>query len=98
MAYSFWAEKRGSYDLRVLRDRLRESNSIEFFPVDVSEESIVIGISVPLNGMNEKRFECDVEGAIHFLMSDAGFVVFDLFTGNEIALAEVPGLAQRILG
>lgn len=96
MAYLFWAEKQGEFDPRPLGDRMREFRSVEFFAVDIGVDATVIGMSVPLKWVGDPRFESDVEGAIRLLISDAGFRVFDLFTGNEISLAEVPGLAQRV--
>lgn len=98
MAYNFSAEKRGEQDWEILRDRLAEFDLIEFFPVDVSAESFTLGISIPFKAMDDQRFENELEKAMRYLVSEQGFQVTDLFTGNAIAPGEISGLAQRISG
>ena len=98
MAYNFSAEKKGEQDLQTLRDRLSEFELIEFFPVDVSDEAITLGISIPFNVMDDPRFESEVQRSMSYLVSHEGFHVTDLFTGNAIASTEIPELTQRISG
>lgn len=97
MAYNFSAEKHGEQDLQILRERLSEFELIEFFPVDVSDESLTLGISIPFKAMDEPRFENELEKAMSYLVAD-GFQVTDLYTGNAIAASDIPGLARQISG
>lgn len=96
MAYNFSAEKLGKQDLQILRDNLSEFDLIEFFPVEISDQSLTLGISIPFKVMDNPRFENQVEKAMSFLVSEQGFQVIDLFTGKTIALGDIPGLARRI--
>lgn len=96
MAYNFSAEKSGEQDLQILHDRLSEFELIEFFPVDVSDAAITLGISIPFKVMDDPRFESEVQRSMNYLVLDEGFQVTDLFTGNVVASSEIPELAQRI--
>lgn len=96
MAYNFSAEKRGEQDLQVLHERLSELDLIEFFPVEVSDESLTLGISIPFKVMDDPRFENEVEKAMRYLVSEQGFQVTDLFTGNAITSSDISGLASQI--
>jgi len=96
MAYNFSAAKRGAQDLQSLHQRLSGFDLIEFFPVEVSDESLTLGISIPFKVMDDPRFECEVEKAMSFLVSDQGFQVTDLFTGKTIAPSDISGLARQI--
>ena len=96
MAYNFSAEKRSEQDLQILHKRLSEFKLIEFFPIDVSDESLTLGISIPFKVMDDPRFESEVEQAMSYLVSEEEFQVTDLFTGNAVASGDIPGLARRI--
>ena len=98
MAYNFSAEKKGEQDLQILHRRLSEFDLIEFFPVDVSNEGVTLGISIPSKAMDDPRFESEVQRSMSYLVSDEGFQVTDLYTGNVVADAEIPELAQRMYG
>ena len=97
MAYNFLAEKHGEQDLRELRERLTDFKLIEFFPVEVSDQSLALGISVPLKVVDDPRFESELERAMHFLVN-AGFQVIDLYSGNAITAGEISGLVRQISG
>ena len=96
MAYNFSAEKSGERDLQILHERLSEFGLIEFFPVDVSGESLTLGFSIPFKAMDDPQFENQLEKAMSYLVSDQGFQVTDLFTGNAIASSDISTLAQKI--
>ena len=96
MAYNFLAEKRGGQDLQILHERLSEFDLIEFFPVEVSDESLTLGISIPFKVMDDPRFQNEVEKAMGYLVSEQGFQVTDLFTGNAISSSDISGLARKI--
>ena len=96
MAYNFSAEKRGEQDLQILHERPSEFDLIEFFPVEVSDESLTLGISIPFKVMDDPRFENEVEKAMSYLVSEQGFQVTDLFTGNAIASSDISGLASQL--
>jgi hypothetical protein len=98
MAYNFSAEKRGERDLKVLHERLSEFNLIEFFPVDVSDESLTLGISIPFKAMDDPRFENELDMAMRYLVSEQGFQVTDLYSGNAVPTSDISGLARRISG
>ena len=96
MAYNFSAEKKGEHDLPSLHNRLCKYELIEFFPVNVSNEAITLGISIPFKAMDDPGFESEVQRSMSYLISDEGFQVTDLYTGNAVAINEIPGLARRI--
>ncbi|MCO8125242.1 hypothetical protein NHH03_26125 [Stieleria sp. TO1_6] len=96
MAYHFSAEKTGEQDLQTLQERLSKFNLIEFFPVEVSDESLTLGVSIPFKVMDDPRFENEVEKAMSYLVSEQGFQVTDLFTGNGIASSDISKLASQI--
>ena len=96
MAYNFSAEKKSKLDLQALQSRLSKLELIEFFPIDVSSDSISLGISVPFKVVDDPRFECEVCDTMYFLISEVGFEVFDLFTGKAVTTADIPGLARQI--
>jgi hypothetical protein len=96
MAYNFLAEKRGEQDLQFLQERLTEFELLEFFPVEVSDDFLTLGISIPFKVMDDPRFENEVQKAMSFLVSEQGFQVTDLFTGNAIDSGDISGLARKI--
>lgn len=96
MAYNFSAEKHGKQDLQILHECLSHFDLIEFFPIEVSDESLTLGISIPFNVMDDPRFENEVETAMGYLVSEQGFQVTDLFTGNAISSSDISGLARQI--
>ncbi|NQU21925.1 MAG: hypothetical protein HQ567_11635 [Candidatus Nealsonbacteria bacterium] len=98
MAYNFSAEKRGDQDLQILHERLSHFGLIEFFPVEVSGESLTLGISIPFRAMDEPRFENELENVMTYLVSEEGFQVTDLFTGNPVSAGDISGLAKQISG
>lgn len=98
MAYIFSAEKRDEQDLQILHERLSGFNLIEFFPIDVSDESVVLGISIPRKAMDDPNFDNELNEAMNYLVSERGFQVTDLFTGRTITPGDLPGLAQQISG
>jgi hypothetical protein len=96
MAYNFTAEKHGEQDLHALRERLSGLNLIEFFTVEVSAASLALGISIPYKAMDDPGFRDELEEVMNYLVSEQGFRVTDLFTGNAIAAGDIPDLAQHI--
>lgn len=96
MAYNFSAEIHGKQDLQILHERLSEFDLIEFFPVEVSDQSLTLGISIPVKVMDDPRFESQIEKAMSYLVSEQGFQVTDLFTGKAIAFGDISELARRI--
>ena len=96
MAYNFFAEKYGKQDLKLLLERLSEFNLVELFPVEVSGDALILGISIPFKVMDDPRFEEELEKAMDYLVTQQGFQVTDLFTGNAIASDDISGLAQQI--
>lgn len=96
MAYNFSAEKRGEQNLQILHERLSKFELIEFFPIEVSDESLTLGISIPFKVMGDPRFKSEVEKAMSYLVTEQGFQVTDLFTGNAIASGDISGLARQI--
>ncbi len=96
MAYNFTAENLGKQDLHALGKRLSEYSLIEFFPVEVSAASLTLGISVPFKAIGDPGFRTEIENAMSYLVTEQGFVVTDLYTGNTIAPSDIPGLAQQI--
>lgn len=96
MAYNFTAERRGKHDLQVLQERLSAFHLIEFFPIEVSDESVMLGISIPFKAMDDPQFGGEFEQVMSYLVSEQGFQVTDLFTGNMIAADEMSQLARQI--
>lgn len=96
MAYHFSAEKSGSVDMQRLHEQLSVVDLIEFFPIDISDESLTVGITIPLRAMNAPRFKSELAETMRFLISVEGFQVTDLYTGKLIAVDEIPNLAQQI--
>lgn len=96
MAYNFSAEKRGDQDLRILHERLSRFALIEFFPVEVGGDSLTLGISIPFKAMDDPRFEDELESVMTYLISEQGFQVTDLFTGNPVSAGSISGMAKQI--
>jgi hypothetical protein len=98
MAYNFSAQKRGGQDLQVLHQALRRFVLFEFFPVEVGEELLTLGISIPLKSMDDPRFENELEEVMRYLVLEQEFNVTDLFTGNPVLASNITGLAKQISG
>jgi hypothetical protein len=99
MAYNFSAEKRGGdQDLGVLHQALSRFVLFEFFPVEVSDELLTLGISIPFKAMDDARFENELEEMLMYLVLKQGFHVTDLFTGKPVLASNISGLAKRISG
>lgn len=96
MAYNFTAEKHDELDLYGLRERLSKVKLIEFFTVERSAMSLVLGISIPYKAMANPGFKDEFDDFMNYLVSEQGFRVIDLFTGNAISSRDIPGLAQEI--
>lgn len=96
MAYNFSVSKSGSVDLPTLHDRLLKADLIEFFPVEVSDNLVEFGISIPFTKMDHVRFASQLEELITELVVMSGFHVFDLYSGAEVLSQEIPGLAMKI--
>ncbi len=96
MAYHFIAEKRGKEELGPLSRALSRLEVIEVFPVEISGDLVVIGISVPFKRVERARFPDEICALFSFLICERAFQVFDLYTGQEVTAAEVPTMAQRI--
>jgi hypothetical protein len=97
MAYNFFAENRGKLDLKVLHEQLSRFKLIEFFPVYISEDSFMLGISIPFKVVESLEFEDELETAMRYLVSEQDFQVTDLFTGDALTSENISGLANRIL-
>ncbi|MFN6108450.1 MAG: hypothetical protein ACK5EA_28860 [Planctomycetaceae bacterium] len=96
MSYNFTADKRGGRDLQILRHTLRQFVLIEFFPIEVSEELLTLGISIPYKSMDDAQFKTEFEDMMNYLIVKQGFVVTDLFTGKPIRADNISGLAKKI--
>ncbi|MCA9116095.1 MAG: hypothetical protein KDA79_13490 [Planctomycetaceae bacterium] len=96
MSYNFYAEKHDAQDLRILHKRLTECSLIEFFPVDISGGSLVLGISIPFKAMDDPQLENELKETMTWLVIEQGFLVVDLFTGKAIDPGDIPGLTQRL--
>jgi hypothetical protein len=96
MAYNFLVEKLGEHKLLIVHQRLMEFRLIEFFPVEISLDSLALGISVPLKYVNDPHFSRQLETAMTYLIAEEGFLVTDLYTGKSITATEIAGLAARI--
>ena len=96
MAYNFSAEKRGNLELPVLHERLTRSSLIEFFPVEVSDDGITLGISVPFKCMDDPKFEAELVDVMNYLMAEQEFQVTDLFTGESLCVDDIPALPRKI--
>lgn len=95
MAYIFSAQKHGGQDMQLLQEKLLEFPLIEFFPIDISDHSIALGISIPFKAMNEPRFENELQEAMSYFISD-GFQVTDLYSGNLVTAGDIPDLVRQI--
>ena len=82
--------------MQILHKRLSEFDLLECFPVEVSGKLFTLGISIPFNAMDDPRFESQLQGIMSFLISEQGFQVTDLYTGNALAAGDIPELARRI--
>lgn len=98
MAYQFSAEKRGVHDLLHLHGRLTRYERIEFFPVEIGDGSLTLGISIPFKATNDPRFEAELVDVMKFLIVEQEFQVTDLYTGNQVDADNISSLAQQILG
>ena len=98
MAYNFSAEKRGRRALKAIHQTLSHFDLFEFFPVEVNEERLTLGISIPFKSMNEPRFENELEELMRYLILTQEFNVTDLFTGNPVVARNISGLAKQISG
>src|SRR4051812_42950896 len=98
MAYNFSAEKRGDQDLQVLHQLLTQFDLFEFFPVEVSEDLLTLGISIPFKAMDDPRFENELEEVMTYLVLKQEFKVTDLFTGNPVLAGNISGLGKQISG
>ncbi|MBS0208657.1 MAG: hypothetical protein JSS27_06845 [Planctomycetes bacterium] len=96
MAYNFSAEKRGREDLQVLHQALRHFDLFEFFPIEVSDELLTLGISIPFKSMGDPRFEDELQEVMTYLVLKHEFNITDLFTGNPILASNISGLAKQI--
>jgi len=96
MAYHFSAEKRGDRDLRILHERLSSCALVEIFPVEVSGDSLTLGMSIPLKGMDDPRFESELEDLMTYLVVEQRFQVTDLYTGEPVSASAISGLAKQI--
>lgn len=96
MAYNFYAEKNGNQDLRVLLEDLSSFCLTEFFPIEVTEVSVSLGISIPFKAIDDPRFEYEFEKVISYLINDREFHVIDLFTGNAVSSGDISSLARQI--
>jgi hypothetical protein len=96
MAYNFSADKRGDLDLQVVHQRLSPFALVECFPVEVSDELITLGISIPMKAINEPRFEHDLVQLMTYLIVEQGFHVTDLYSGRPVRVEDIAGLPKQI--
>ena len=98
MAYNFSADKQGVYDLQRIHERLSQIELVEFFPVDVKDEYLTLGISVPFKACDDTRLEVELNKAMTYLIEEQQFLVTDLFTGKLVRIENMPVLIKEILG
>ena len=96
MSYNCSAEKRGRQNLQFLHNTLMRFVLCEFFPIEVREELLTLGISIPLKAMDEPGFENELEEVMRFLIVKQGFNVTDLYTGSLVLVGNISGLAKKI--
>ena len=59
---------------------------------------MTLGISIPMKGMDDAKFETELVHVMTYLITEEQFQVTDLFTGNRLTVDEIPSLAKRISG
>lgn len=96
MAYNFLAESRVGKDLKIIHKHLTQFDLVEFFPVEVTDNSIALGISIPFKAMDDPRFEIELEGVMKYLILEQEFQVTDLFRGSPVRPFDIAGLAKKI--
>jgi hypothetical protein len=64
----------------------------------VSQELLSLGISIPLKGINDPRFENQLEEVMKYLVLKEQFSVTDLYSGKPVLAGDIPGLAKQISG
>jgi len=96
MAYQFTAEKCGNHDLPILHERLARHVLIEFFPVEIGDDCLTLGISVPIKALDDPRFETELVNVMTYLVSEEEFQVTDLYTGDPVRVDDIPRLASQI--
>jgi len=96
MAYLFTAEKCGDYNVPILRQQLARCELIEFFPIEIRDDSLSLGFSIPSKLMDDPRFEAELVSVMTYLIADANFEVTDLYSGDPITANEIPGLTAKI--
>lgn len=98
MAYIFFAEKHGAFDLTNLNQNLLQFAEIEVFPIEIFDDSISLGISVPLKAADEPSFERVLDRALRFLIVQEGFQVTDLYTGQIVSEDDISNVYRRMTG
>ncbi len=96
MAYNFTAEKSDPQNIQSLHERLTQFDLVEFFPIEVSESQLMLGISIPFKFMDDPRFGKQLTELMTYLVS-SGFHVVDLFTGEPIRDVDVSGFLRGFL-
>jgi len=96
MSYNFSAEKRGGPDLKGIRVTLSHFVLFEIFTVEVSEDSLILGISIPLKSVDDPRFENELEELMRYLVVRQGFNVIDLYSGSPVLASNISDLAKKI--
>lgn len=98
MAYHFTAEKRDNQNLLLLHEALEKFGLIEFFPIEISEPFVSLGVSIPFKSIGDPNFENELVTLMSYLVVEQGFEVTDLYTGNSVKADEISGLVKQISG
>lgn len=96
MAYNFTADKQGAYDLKGIHERLSKSELIEFFPMEVNEDLLTLGISIPLKNCEDSRLESEFLNVMNYLIAEQHFQVTDLYSAKAVRIENLPVLIKEI--
>ena len=97
MAYHFTAETTARPDTALLRRRLTQYSLIEFFPVEVSENGLILGISIPFRSTDTAALEAELLDLMTYLIVHEAFEVTDLFRGQRVGPGDLTDLAHHVL-